>query len=373
MELNVNYLGIDELVEHPKQNEIYGDTIVDDDFIDNIKERGILQNLLVTDGELFGKKYKGKYVIIAGHRRVAGAIHAGMESVPCIIKNYNNIDETTLDFLSTNKQRTKTKQQIFNESENYKKLIQVIKASQIKSNTYNENESSQNGSGTNLSPNENIDFSNPNVQKVLTLLSMGYRQADIVAEQLDIPITELKKLNVIYSGDYMNRTANGLEEKGIDEDEVMEMVKKWHDIRELYSKDEISLHSAYTQIQDMIKGFEKKLKPKEKEKKAKEIKNYKVFIPYLESMNKETKNLILENYKNTENAKYELITNQKTYETYIDIDYDELINDLKEFVKCDIVHFEFMEIADEVYSKIVEYYSILAHQLKIKIEYRNPK
>lgn len=371
MELNVNYLAINELVEHPKQNEIYGDTIVDDDFIDNIKERGILQNLLVTDGELFGKKYKGKYVIIAGHRRVAGAIHAGLESVPCVIKNYNNIDETTLDFLSTNKQRTKTKQQIFNESENYKKLIQVIKASQIKSNTYNENENSHNGSGLNLAPNDNIDFSNPNVQKIVTLLSMGLRQSEIIAQQLDIDKNALKKLNVIYSGDYLNNTANGLEEKGIDENEVMEMVKKWHEIRELYSKDEISLHSAYTQIQDMIKSLEKKLKPKEK--KVKEVKHYKVFIPYLESMNKETKNLILENYKNTDTAKYELMTNQKTYETYIDIEFDELINDLKEFVKCDIVHFEFMEIADEIYTKIVEYYSILAHQLKIKIEYRNPK
>lgn len=47
---------------------------------DSIKANGIFQNLTVIPGE-----EKGTFVVIIGHRRLAAAKLAGLETVPCAI------------------------------------------------------------------------------------------------------------------------------------------------------------------------------------------------------------------------------------------------------------------------------------------------
>jgi len=53
---------------------------------DSIKRLGILNPLIVRPVE------DGKYEIVAGHRRYIAAHIAGLEKVPCIVRNYNELD-----------------------------------------------------------------------------------------------------------------------------------------------------------------------------------------------------------------------------------------------------------------------------------------
>lgn len=60
----------------------------------SIKAQGILQNLTVVPhlGEISGQP-TGFYTVIIGHRRMAAAKLAGLETVPCVISEMNEVDQ----------------------------------------------------------------------------------------------------------------------------------------------------------------------------------------------------------------------------------------------------------------------------------------
>src|SRR5262249_43208658 len=62
---------VSDLKPHPKNEEIYGAVVVDDDFVEDVKRRGITQPLVVTKDN----------VIVCGHRRRLAAKLAGLEEV----------------------------------------------------------------------------------------------------------------------------------------------------------------------------------------------------------------------------------------------------------------------------------------------------
>ena len=53
-----------------------------DELAQSIKEKGILQNLLVVPDDA----QKGHYLVIGGNRRLLAARKAGIESAPCVIR-----------------------------------------------------------------------------------------------------------------------------------------------------------------------------------------------------------------------------------------------------------------------------------------------
>lgn len=73
---------------------------------ESIKVNGVLQNLTVVPrlGEITGD-FIGLYTVVIGHRRLAAAKLAGLETVPCIVSNMNGMQQIRT-MLTENMQRT---------------------------------------------------------------------------------------------------------------------------------------------------------------------------------------------------------------------------------------------------------------------------
>lgn len=71
------YLNVENLFPHPDNpRKDLGDLT---ELADSIKQNGVLQNLTVVPKE------DGGYTVIIGHRRLAAAKVAGLETVPCVV------------------------------------------------------------------------------------------------------------------------------------------------------------------------------------------------------------------------------------------------------------------------------------------------
>ena len=77
-------LSTDRLEAHPCNRKLKRDESFDA-LTESIRARGILQPLLVRPA-------KKKYQILAGHRRHAAAQAAGMDAVPCFVRDLNDLD-----------------------------------------------------------------------------------------------------------------------------------------------------------------------------------------------------------------------------------------------------------------------------------------
>jgi ParB family transcriptional regulator, chromosome partitioning protein len=110
---------IDQLVVHPKNVRRDVGNVVD--LANSISEQGILQPLVVApylephEGELF--------IIIAGHRRHAGAKLANVDALPCVIRDDINTEPRQLEaMIVENTQRTDLT--VLEEAEGYQALLE---------------------------------------------------------------------------------------------------------------------------------------------------------------------------------------------------------------------------------------------------------
>jgi len=76
---------------------IRGDVSVDEEFVNDIEENGIRTPLTV-------RSYDGKYGIVAGSRRYTGAINAGLDAIPCVVKEMSDA-EARAESIAENKHR----------------------------------------------------------------------------------------------------------------------------------------------------------------------------------------------------------------------------------------------------------------------------
>ena len=95
------------LKPHPVNQKLYGAETIPQDFIDSIKEKGILEPLVIKrDG-----------TIISGHRRWLTAKALNMESVPVRVLEFENELDEREAIITFNKQREKTFSQKMAEAE----------------------------------------------------------------------------------------------------------------------------------------------------------------------------------------------------------------------------------------------------------------
>ena len=80
-ELNLNKLSISDLVPNKFQPRKLFDEESLNDLTNSIKERGVIQPIIVRKS----KKEKSKYEIIAGERRWLAAQRAGLHDVPIVL------------------------------------------------------------------------------------------------------------------------------------------------------------------------------------------------------------------------------------------------------------------------------------------------
>lgn len=102
----------DTLSRHPLNQEVYGDLTLEPDFIESIRQHGILEPILIkSDG-----------TIISGHRRYAAAIDIGLNEIPTREVAFESELEERETVIHHNKQRTKTFSQKMREAMELEKI-----------------------------------------------------------------------------------------------------------------------------------------------------------------------------------------------------------------------------------------------------------
>lgn len=79
---NIRYIQIDQIIPNPDQPRKTIDTDELNELAESIKEKGVLQPILLTP-------HNGNYMIIAGERRFLAAKKAQLTKIPAIIKSFS--------------------------------------------------------------------------------------------------------------------------------------------------------------------------------------------------------------------------------------------------------------------------------------------
>lgn len=98
----IKMIHTDNLVDYPKNHEDINNTI---DLENSIRELGFTDPIEVT---AFGME-DGKYMIVSGHRRRAAGVKVGLDTFPCIVRNFSNENEVRNYVLLANSQRDSSK------------------------------------------------------------------------------------------------------------------------------------------------------------------------------------------------------------------------------------------------------------------------
>lgn len=258
----VKNIPIELLVPHPKQAEIYGEDVIEDEFVASIKDKGILTPLTVTATD------DGMFMIISGHRRKKGALLAGLPVVPCIEKTYENEIEMELEFLMYNIQREKSKETKINELYQYKQILcQIGKTRQGKgvyAETIFENEdfwrfAKTSGVFEKVKPGEPL-----NTVKILKDLT-GFSEY------------EQKYLLRIKKTDWIQEEIYRLRDKLLPKHFENQIWENHAKIKQEHFEQKISTNEAIKMLNDMIASFERVLDAeKEKENKTPKLKKDKI-------------------------------------------------------------------------------------------------
>lgn len=257
---------IDLLVEHPSQAIVYEDKELEADFIASIKERGVLQPLIIASNATIDENGdiqiaddpsdpNIQYIVVSGHRRLNGANLAGLTEVPCILKQYEIPEEIKADFLLSNQYREKSKREKTNEFLEYKQLLSQVSKARLTTNSYADREKKINGLSRILeSLNLDID------SKLNTV--------EVISERTGMSKYEQEVNTVIFDDAYQGKRLDKLYELGLSAKNGEEIVGKWQEVRELTLSGGTSNKEACDAIKLMLAELENKLAPK----KAKEPK-----------------------------------------------------------------------------------------------------
>ncbi|MEN6296067.1 MAG: ParB N-terminal domain-containing protein [Chloroherpetonaceae bacterium] len=277
-------IDINNLAPHPRQNEIYTNSKIGDDFLESIQVRGILQPILICKSELFSdEKYKElvgdkEYVIISGHRRFAAAQILEFKTVPCILKEYEDADKTFWDLLFSNLQRKKTDKEALKEIKALKKIISALTyKKQLASNKYiseerqNElNERKRRKILTNTAEKtfEDIYFGEDLKGLLQEVEKNGASVAKILSKKLNIPEKRINLLIAVMEDEFQEKAMAVLYDKGMTTQDGDILFEDWANVRERFENGEITLNAAYEEIQDLKKAIKNKLIAGNSEKKV---------------------------------------------------------------------------------------------------------
>jgi|GEM_PF-2759756 len=267
------YIPISEIAPHPLQEEIYGETIIEDEFIASIKDKGIIVPIIITplnseNHKSFQKEQSDptfsdkKYICISGHRRIKGAISAGLEVVPAIIRKYENDDEILAALLISNFNREKNNTQRINEFLYYKQILcqlgKVHKSKGIYENTIFEND-------------EFLTF----VKNLKIAPEKPINAIEIIKDICGYSEREQRYMTVIFDDNYFVRVMNKFIELNVPIEEHNKFGEWWDKIRAEVQNGKIALKEAHDTIKKEINRIEEfyEKKNNKQNKASKEINN----------------------------------------------------------------------------------------------------
>lgn len=278
---NIVMLNPGELFDHPLENEVYGDVVVDDDFVNSIVQLGIITPLTVC------VMWGDQYTIVSGHRRNKGAIIAGLESVPCIIREYENDEEMNLHFLASNKNREKSTRQRVNEFLKYKselskigKTLMCKELKPFKDSSCDVARADENGQ---IFEREMEKYLNTKGAEIEDDEPFDYKQ--IIAEKTGFSSYYQRLATVVYDDTYIQNRSEKLTGV-VSPKDLVELDKAIEETRAKVNTEEMTLKEAHDVLQAMFKDLETKASKKAKKaapKPKKEIKT-KVYVANIPSM-----------------------------------------------------------------------------------------
>jgi ParB family chromosome partitioning protein len=87
----VMQVAVNQVSPNPRQPRTHFDSAELEELASSIREHGVIQPLIVS------KKDKGSgYILIAGDRRLQASIHAGLKTVPVIVRQTTDQDRPVL-------------------------------------------------------------------------------------------------------------------------------------------------------------------------------------------------------------------------------------------------------------------------------------
>ncbi len=222
-----------ELIDkHPDNEDIYGEVVPDSDMQQSIKERGILQSLVLY------VKDDGRYGIVAGHRRYVNGVAVGMSLFPAEIREYDSAEEVLVDLIHSNKHRTKTDKQINDEITRLRSALSKVKKQNSIANLKRGKTDGDFPTGSN----EPVGKTN-----------------DEIAEKTGLSSSEVKRRTVVADPEYRARFLEELQALGANEELVQECRKQWIDVhRQCDIGDKmggLSVSAAAKAVKELQKDF----------------------------------------------------------------------------------------------------------------------
>ena len=101
-----------ELKQHPLNIEIYGMEVADLDLVESIKQKGILEPIVIKEDN----------TILSGHRRWMASKDLKMDRIPCRVIRFLDKDDEEESLIEFNRQRQKNITQKMRESDHLEKL-----------------------------------------------------------------------------------------------------------------------------------------------------------------------------------------------------------------------------------------------------------
>lgn len=269
----VKQIKIDEIGAFPTQADIYGEAIIDAEFLASVEEFGILTPVIICNSADILDEYEAEYTLISGHRRLAAAQQAGQELIPAIIRNYGeDIEEnrnlSELEFLTCNMQREKSERTRLREFLAYKQKLSQFTKTNVSKRTW-----------------DNSIFENKSIFRILNMLNLdedlsskALNSTEILKEITGFNKYEQDSLKILYDGDWLDRQLFKLRDLGLSLAAEEEMIALREHTAEQYDLGEISLNSAVSAVKKLFSDVTAKLTKKTQPKPAKSERPTKVAV-----------------------------------------------------------------------------------------------
>lgn len=234
---DIDMVAVASLVEHPENEKTYGPTPIDEGLVESLKERGVLQPLVITPDEpvedldaFDASTYDGHYTIVAGHRRAAAAKAAGMEFVPATIRVYEDDADCIIDLIHSNKHREKTSAQINTE-------IQTLRAALSEQAKARQKAGLKQGEEEGASPSASIEANG--------------RTNHQIADKTGLSRSEVERRSLVTDPEFRTEFYEKMRTLGATDEQVQSAKKQWAHIHRSLDIGQISVSAAAKKVKEM--------------------------------------------------------------------------------------------------------------------------
>lgn len=188
---------------------------------------------------------------------------AGYKTIPAVIKEYSSDFAIEVDYLESNRQREKNKEEKKAEFFRYKQILYHIK--QVKKNQHTKLDL-KNVKDVPVGKHPQAEISAENLGEISEFLERigidledNFKTREVLAKAAGISENESRNLLKVTDDDYMANKEKSWY-KSVSEKEIQAALKSWYEIRARFDRNEIDLDEAVKQVDEVINAIDKKVK-----------------------------------------------------------------------------------------------------------------